>query len=178
MAGKIKLTLSCLALHLVICGFADRAYSQDAAVSNEQRKGKVTGLPIPRYVSMKASSGVARKGSHPDYAILWEFKESGIPFRVLDEDGSYRLVETMDGVGGWVEYKILTGSRTVIVAKEEATLHARAHADARIVAIAKRLVIGDLLKCNQDWCEIEAYGYKGWVSKSDIWGVDIEEIVE
>ena len=139
--------------------------------------GKVTGLPIPRYVSMKGSEGFTRRGPHPDYSITWEFKQKGIPFRVIDEDGNYRRVETMNGIGGWIYYQNLSGVRTVIIT-QEASILSQPKIQAKTVAKAENMVIAELDRCTVTWCKIKVANLSGWVSKSFIWGVDLEEIFE
>jgi Uncharacterized protein conserved in bacteria len=37
-------------------------------------------------------------------------------------------------------------------------------------------VIARLGQCDPDWCQLNAGGYRGWVPKSDIWGVTLEEL--
>jgi SH3-like domain-containing protein len=36
-------------------------------------------------------------------------------------------------------------------------------------------VIGDYLKCIEDWCGIKINNKKGWVQRVDLFGGDIEE---
>ncbi len=147
-------------------------------VDNQTKVGEVTGLPIPRYVSMKTSRGFARKGSHVNYAVNWEFTKPGIPFRVLDEDGAWRLVETLDGAGGWMFSSLLTGKRTVLTTKDNTPFKALPEENSKVLALAEERVIGDLLRCELNWCKIESNGFKGWVQKTNLWGVDPKEIIE
>ncbi len=184
MATKIKIALFCIIIVLFFSSNANLTFSQTESATEEKIRGKVTGLPIPRYVSMKESSGYTRRGPHPDYSITWEFKEKGIPFRVIDEDGNYRRVETMNGVGGWIFYQNLLGKRTVIITQNNTNLLAQPLPQARIIATAEKWVIADLVKCSLTWCKISTSNrgsvtkFVGWVSKSSIWGVDLEEIIE
>ena len=175
----MKLTIKSVFLILYLLVFPGSTLPQEteANASNAQI-GEVTGLPIPRYVSMKTSRGFARKGSHVNYAVNWEFTKAGIPFRVLDEDGGWRLIETQDGVGGWMFSSLLTGKRTVMTTKDNTPLMALPQENARVIALAEARVIGELLKCELNWCEIESNGYKGWVQKTNLWGVDPAEIIE
>ena len=81
-------------------------------------RGPVTNLPIPRYVSLKASEGNVRRGPSLNHRIDWVFKHRNMPLEVTGEYGHWRRVIDRDGVGGWVHYSLLSGMRTVIVEQE------------------------------------------------------------
>ncbi|MCY3673624.1 MAG: SH3 domain-containing protein [Paracoccaceae bacterium] len=174
----MKQTIKLFLLIILFFGYPVISFSQEAEPAGETKLGKETGLPIPRYVSMKATLGNARKGSNIKYAVNWVFTKPGIPFRVLDEDGGWRLVETQDGVGGWMFSSLLTGKRTVLTTSDNTPLMALPMENSRTIALAEEKVIGYILKCELDWCEIESNGFKGWVQKTNLWGVEPEEIFE
>ncbi|MCY4184010.1 MAG: SH3 domain-containing protein [Rhodobacteraceae bacterium] len=175
----MKQTIKLFFLMMLFFGYPSISFSQEAEIAAEETKlGEETGLPIPRYVSMKATRGNARKGSNQTYAVNWVFTKPGIPFRVLDEDGNWRFVETQDGIGGWMFSSLLTGKRTVLTTRDNTPLKAQPIENSRTIALAEEKVIGDVLKCKLDWCEIESNGFKGWVQKTNLWGVDPEEIFE
>jgi SH3-like domain-containing protein len=74
------------------------AHAQESA---GRKPGTVTGLPIPRFVSLKATEVNARVGPGPDYQIAWVFKRAGLPVEVLAEFENWRQVRDSDGVTGW-----------------------------------------------------------------------------
>ncbi len=164
---------------IFIAGITSTTYSQETEDKKEETSvGEVTGLAIPRYVSMKASRGYARKGSHRNYAVNWEFTKAGIPFRVLDEDGSWRLIETQGGVGGWMYHALLSGKRTVLITNDNTPIMALPEENSKILALAEAKIIGTVLKCELHWCEIEVKTFNGWVHKNNLWGVDPDEVIE
>jgi SH3-like domain-containing protein len=65
-------------------------------------RGPVTGLPLPRYVSLKASEANVRRGPSLTHRIDWVFKRRDMPLRITAEFGHWRRVEDRDGAGGWV----------------------------------------------------------------------------
>ncbi|AGT09924.1 SH3 domain-containing protein [Paracoccus aminophilus] len=139
-------------------------------------RGPVTNLPLPRYVSLKGSEGNARRGPSLSHRIDWVFRHPGMPLRVVAEFGHWRRVEDQDGAGGWVHYALLSGVRTAIVQKDMLELLARPDENASVVARAEAGAIVRLHECNKSWCRISGGGEKGWVRKSDIWGVDANEL--
>jgi SH3-like domain-containing protein len=140
--------------------------------------GEVTNLPVPRYVSLRSSEINVRRGPGLDYRKDWVFHRAGLPVRIIEEYGDWRRIVDKDDAGGWVYHAMLTGRRTVLVTAEEVVLRSEASETAAPVARAEQGVVARLRACRLDWCEIEAEGHDGWVSKGAIWGVDPDEIVE
>ena len=144
--------------------------------SAQERKGKVTNLPVPRFVSLKTSEGNVRRGPSLTHRIDWVFKRRGMPLRVTAEHGHWRRVEDRDGLGGWVHYSLLSGVRSVIVEKDLLTLRTRPDVKAPATAALEIGVVARLGKCDLEWCRLTSSGYKGWAPKARIWGVNSDEI--
>lgn len=144
--------------------------------SAQEQKGKVTNLPVPRFVSLKAAEGNVRRGPSLTHRIDWVFKRRDMPLRVTAEHGHWRRVEDRDGLGGWVHYSLLSGVRTVIVEKDLLTLRTRPEANAPATAALEIGVVARLGKCDLEWCRLSSGGFKGWAPKARIWGVGVSEI--
>lgn len=142
------------------------------------RKGPVTNLPLPRYVSLNSEKINVRRGPGLDYRRDWIFQRHGLPVRVIDEYEHWRRIVDSDEAGGWVYHALISGRRTALVTSVQVTLRARPEPEARPVAHAEQGVIARLLECEILWCRIEAGDVRGWVEKTDIWGVDPDEIYE
>jgi len=153
--------------------------------------GPVTNLALPRYVSLNASEINVRRGPGRDYRRDWVYRRAGLPVRILDEYGQWRLIEDSTGEGGWVYHALISGRRMAEVTVEGVLLRPApgtapgigACADmvgeegaGGAVACASRGVLGRLLACRPDWCRIAAGGHEGWVPKVALWGVDPGEI--
>lgn len=135
-------------------------------------RGPVTGLPLPRYVSLKTSEGNARRGPGLTHRIDWVFTRPGMPLRVTAEHENWRRVEDAEGAGGWVHYSLLSGVRSVLVTEDLTELLAKPDLRASVVARAEMRVVARLLECDGAWCRIARDGTRGWVRKSALWGVD------
>lgn len=141
-----------------------------------ETRGKVTNLPLPRFVSLKASEGNVRRGPSLSHRIDWIFKRRDMPLVVTAEYGHWRRVEDRDGQGGWVHYSLLSGVRTVMVAEDLAPMRMKPNAQAPVAAYAEAGVVARLGDCTLDWCRLSADGRRGWVEKAALWGVAPEEI--
>lgn len=140
--------------------------------------GPVTGFPIPRYVSLKASEANARRGPSRSHRIDWVFLRRNMPVMVVAEHGHWRRIIDRDGAGGWVHYTMLSGVRTVIVEADMLPIMTRPDPGTMVRAQAERDVIAEVKQCRAGWCEIEAGGYRGWVDAAGLWGVGPGETIE
>lgn len=160
----------------------EAAQETTAADQTQERtgptRGPVTNLPLPRYLSLKASEANIRRGPSLSHRIDWVFTRPGYPLEVIAEFGHWRRVRDVDGATGWVHFSLITGVRTALVTDESVDLHARPDTTSRLNAQAEKNAILRLLECDISWCKVSADGYKGWVLKSGIWGVRDDEILE
>ncbi|WP_296371501.1 SH3 domain-containing protein [Yoonia sp.] len=138
--------------------------------------GPETNLPLPRFVSLKASETNVRRGPSLSHRIDWVYTRRNMPLQVVAEYGQWRRVIDRDGQGGWVHYTLLSGARTVLINEQATALRARPDEKALENAILEPGVIARLAECNADWCKLSAGGYRGWALKSALWGVTPEEI--
>jgi SH3-like domain-containing protein len=138
--------------------------------------GPVTNLPMPRFVSLKAVEGNVRRGPSLSHRIDWVFTRRDMPLRITAEHGHWRRVEDRDGLGGWVHYSLLSGTRTVLIEQDMLTIRTRPEPQAPVAAALEAGVIARLGKCDPEWCRLTAAGYKGWAPKARLWGVAMDEV--
>ncbi|PID36016.1 MAG: aspartyl-trna synthetase [Rhodobacterales bacterium] len=139
-------------------------------------RGPQTGLPLPRFVSLKAREANVRRGPSLSHRIDWVFQRRGMPLQVVGEYEHWRRVQDQDGVGGWVHYMLLSGARTGLVETDLAGLYASADTRSLVKAHLEAGVIVSIERCKPAWCRVRAEGIKGWVEKKHIWGVTSEEV--
>jgi SH3-like domain-containing protein len=140
--------------------------------------GPETNLPLPRFVSLKTGEGNARRGPSLSHRIDWVFLREDMPLMITAEYGHWRRVVDREGLGGWVHYSLLSGSRTVIVDQDMLPLHIRPDPGAPEVARLEQGVIARLGRCDPAWCRLSAGGYRGWAPKTALWGVGADEILD
>lgn len=147
-----------------------------AASAGEPTRGPVTNLPLPRFVSMKTDTGNVRRGPSLTHRVDWVFKLEDMPLEVTAEYGNWRRVRDIEGVGGWMHYSLLSGVRTVMVQKDYTPLRMRPDPAAEPNAYAEQGVVAFLGDCSLEWCRIRADGFRGWVMKTELWGVGADEV--
>ncbi|MGR3541153.1 MAG: SH3 domain-containing protein [Hasllibacter sp.] len=132
--------------------------------------GPVTGLPLPRFVSLKADEANARRGPSTAHAVEWVFRREGMPLEVVAEYEHWRRVRDIDGVGGWVHYAMLSGVRSGIVLRDLAVMTSHP-GGGREVARLEAGVVARLTECAGGHCRLSVGGQRGWVPEALIWGV-------
>lgn len=152
------------------------AASTAAFAQTTDKRGTITNLPLPRYVSMKSSEGNVRRGPSLTHRIDWVFTRRDMPLQITAEHGHWRRVQDRDGAGGWVHYALLSGVRTVLIEQDMMPIYARPDPQTQIVAALEVGVVARLGTCDQNWCRVSAGGYRGWALKTQLWGVSLTEL--
>lgn len=149
-----------------------------ASASLAQERGPSTNLPLPRYVSLKASKANVRRGPSKTHGIDWVFTHRGMPLQITAEHGHWRRARNQNGVGGWIYYTLLSGKRTIIVQHDMLEMKSSPMPNALVKAKLEPGVVAKIEKCEKDWCRISVERYKGWVEKKHVWGVGPDEIID
>ena len=132
-----------------------------------------SGLPIPRFVSLRATEANMRAGPGEQYPIVWTYRRQGLPLEVTAEYDHWRRVRDWQGAEGWMHSSMLSGKRSIIVTGEVRPLRADPDPGSGILARIEGKVIGRLLSCVKggDWCQVQVAGVKGWLLRGEMWGV-------
>lgn len=134
--------------------------------------GSVTGLPLPRFASLRSSAVDLRAGPGFRYPIRWVYRRLGMPVEIEREFSVWREVLTPDGARGWMHEATLTGRRDGIIIGGRHTLRHAASPDAGAVAILEPGVVVHLLHCapGAAWCRVMVAAFHGWLPRTDFWG--------
>ncbi len=139
----------------------------------EPTKGSVTGLPLPRFVALRADEVYMRIGPGKRYPIEWVYRRRDLPVQIEREFEEWRLVRDQENTKGWVHQATLAPRRTGVVIGGEQTLRRDARDDSAPVARLKPGVIVRLRACDaaSDWCQTQIQDYRGWMKRSEVWGI-------
>jgi SH3-like domain-containing protein len=157
--------------------------SAAGAAHAQQAVGPVTGLAVPRYVSLKSDHVNLREGPSKDHATRWIYQRAGLPVEITAEYETWRRIRDSEGADGWVLHSLLSGKRTALVApwKKDAPpfpLHAEPREDSNAVVKLAPGVIATVKKCDGAWCRLKGDGYDGYIAQTNLWGVYPGEKVE
>ena len=156
-----------------------------AKAANEVPTGKVSGLPVPRYVSLKTDRVNLREGPSKDHRTAWVFQRAGLPVEITAEYETWRRIRDAEGTEGWVLHSLLSGRRTALVmpwakaGTQPLALYDKADEKARVVAQLQPNVIASVKACKEGWCRvIVGAETTGFIKQDRLWGVYPNETVE
>ena len=141
---------------------------------------KALGLPLPRYVSLRATKVNMRTGPGVQYPVEWEYRRQFLPIEIIAEYGTWRKVRDWQGTQGWVHVNMLSNQRTFIVTYKVRTVRRGPDTKSPGVADLEPGVIGRVQYCstNSTWCRVEVKGHDGWLRRAEFWGVYRHESLE
>jgi SH3-like domain-containing protein len=140
-----------------------------------------SGLPVPRYVSLKSDHVNVRAGPTKDNDVAWVYTRAGLPVEITAEFENWRRVRDSEGAEGWVYHSLLSGRRTAVVTMKNkddlASLYESANSSSPVAARLQAGVVAQVKRCDSHWCHIAGNGFDGWIEQQRLWGVYADEQV-
>lgn len=160
---------------LILAGLAGLLVGARADAAQNLQTGPVSGLPLPRFVSLKSDRVNVRGGPSKDHEVAWIFTNNGLPVEIIAEFENWRRVRDWEGAEGWIYHSLLSGRRTALVrlpANETlADLFERPDSQSRLAARLQAGVLASVHECSGSWCQISGNGFEGWIEQSHLFGV-------
>ncbi len=179
--GGVALTVCAISVSPLAAQSGTGAFPQPAGIG-------ATGLPLPRFVSLKSDRVQIRQGPGTDHKVLWVFSRVGLPVEVIQEFENWRQVRDQDGSVGWVAHSLLSARRTAIVppwvidekqgAAKTVHLLREPSTSSATVALLEPGVVCDIRNCDGTWCQISVGDYRGYIEQAKLWGVYPNEKVK
>lgn len=155
---------------------------KDNAKSNKKLDIGKTGLPLPRFVSLKRDKVNVRKGPNESFDIAWTYTRKNLPIEIIAEYDNWRKVRDHFGSEGWVFHSLLSGSRYALINpwKDEGffTIHNQKNEISKIVAKLEAGTLGRLSDCDGIWCQINVQTYQGFIKQEFLWGVYLGDTIK
>ena len=139
-----------------------------------------SGLPIPRWVSIRAGEANLRTGPGDRYPIDWVLQFRNLPVEIVGEFKHWRKVRIQDNTVGWVHKSLISGNRMATVAVAQARVLQKPDYDKPVTALVEEGVVVSLNGCSPHWCRvtIASHGVKGWIPREALWGLHPGELIE
>ena len=158
------------------------ATAAGVAAACAQPLGPVSGLPLPRFVSLKTDKVQMRNGPNKNQEVKWVYQRAGLPVEITAEFENWRRIRDVDGADGWVYHSLLSGRRTgVVTAKSKDDLIPLRDKPEDKGAVAAQLrpgVLASVKRCSAAWCRVQGQGFDGWIRQERLWGVYPNEKVD
>lgn len=133
-----------------------------------------SGLPVPRYVSLKFDEVNARSGPGDDHKLLWVYHVRGLPVQVVAENSEWRRICDPERGMAWVHKRTTDGRRMVIrMQAAPLPLHRSPKTESHVIALLNARAMAILVRCDKaGWCKLRVDGANGWAPAADVWGTD------
>lgn len=148
-----------------------------AAVPASEAADGATGLPVPRFASLRSDKAYARTGPGDRYPIAAIYVRAGLPVEIIKEYDIWRQVRDPDGATGWMNKSLLKGERTAVITRNVRPLYASPDLQARIVWRIEPGAVVRLTLCDQAWCRVDRGGKSGFILRAQLWGVYPNEAI-
>ena len=165
----------------LLIGFFAVAFAP-LAQTGEPAAGAVSGLPVPRFVSLKSDRVNVRSGPNKDQDVRWVYTRAGMPVEITAEFENWRRIRDWEGAEGWVYHSLLSGRRSAVVVPtlkdEMVPLYEKPEANAAVAARLQSGVLTQIKSCNGQWCQVSGKDFSGWIAQERLWGAYPNEQVE
>ena len=105
---------------------ASPAQDADGERAEQVRMDTPSGLPVPRFVSLKSEKTFCRAGPSFAHPVRITFMRKGLPVMVVAETSDHwRKVRDLEGDECWTHRSKLSGVETALVLEDGLALHAR-----------------------------------------------------
>src|SRR4051812_4663541 len=105
--ASLRLSLSAAFLGALL--YSPQLAAQSAAAPAQSVTLGPSGLPLPRFVSLKSGRVNSRVGPGSNYSVDWMYMKAGLPMEVIQEFDTWRRVRDADGSEGWINQSLLSG---------------------------------------------------------------------
>lgn len=141
---------------------------------------ETSGLPLPRFVSLRSDEVNLRTGPGSRYPVDWIYTRRDLPVEVIAEFEAWRKIRDWQGAEGWVHQSMLSARRMAVVTGQQRHLRAEPDDKSPYLAQLDVNVIGRLLSCprGKAYCRIDVDNIQGWLKREEFWGVYTGEYFE
>lgn len=144
---------------------------QDAYAQEAKLVVQGSGLPVPRFVTLKSDEVNMRVGPGREYKLSWVYKQKNLPLKVIAEFDVWRKVIDHEGTTGWVHSQLVTLKRYALIQSRLTKLYRKADETSPVIAVADKGVLLELQICEPLWCRVASDDLRAFVRRDDIWGV-------
>src|SRR6202140_1815929 len=156
--------------------------SISSGFSAKDSAATTSGLPVPRYVSLKSDHVNVRAGPTKDNDVAWVYTRSGLPVEITAEYENWRRVRDSEGAEGWGYHSLFSGRRTAAITMKNkddlAPLYESAEQTSAVTPRLQASVVALVKHCAAGWCHVVGNGFDGWIEQQRLWGVYADEKVD
>ena len=121
------------------------------------------------FLMLKNNEVNVRYGPSFEYPIKFIYKKNFLPVKIIDKKENFRKIIDHKNNSGWIHISQLKKSNSLIMLEDKIVFKKNSKFSKPLIKLEKgRLVI--VKKCIENWCNIKAEKYKGWIKVNNVWG--------
>jgi SH3-like domain-containing protein len=149
------------------------ASATPASAEENARRDTPSGLPVPRFVSLRYSETNCRSGPSFEHPVAFKFMRAGAPVMIVAETRDHwRKIRDSEGSECWAHQTTLAARNHVLVLRET-PLRARPSSAAAVKARLAPGLLAEFESAERDFARVKAAGVSGWAETDALWGVDV-----
>lgn len=108
----------------------------------------------------------------PNKTVKWVYNDKYIPVKILVQKDKWYKIQDMDNDIGWIINTSLTTNINAAMIYNDSIIYSKPLNQGKPIALLSRSILISIDRCWGNWCKIKYKNYKGWIEKSDLWGVN------
>jgi len=112
-----------------------------------------------------------RQGPAKDYPVKIFYKKKFLPVLVQDSLDNFRKIRDHENNSGWIHVSQLTKKKAAIVVDGDPIMFKNSTIYSKPIVILKEGRLVKIDKCLDSWCKVRSGKFKGWIKKSNLWGL-------
>ena len=134
------------------------------------RRDTPSGLPVPRFVSLRGPEDYCRIGPSWEHDIRYTYQRAGLPVMVIAESrDNWRKIRDSAGDECWAYRSRLT-NLSHLLARSDVTLRRAPRDDADARGTISDGVLAKIVRVRKGWALVDADDVRGWAPLGDFWG--------
>ncbi len=121
------------------------------------------------YRSLKDKETHVRSGPGSDYPVIYKYKTSGLPLKLLKQYQGFSQIKDYYGNTGWIIDTKLRKKRNLFVFRNSFGYDKKTTNSAKVFEIMAPNIL-ELKNCGDDFCKVEYNKKEAYVLKSNVWG--------
>lgn len=117
----------------------------------------------------------ARIGPGEEYPIIYVYRKKYLPVKVVSKYNDWYRIQDHENSKSWIHKRLLSKRKSAFVSKDFAILYKSPKDSSVKIAKLEEGVVGIVINnTNKNFVKIQIDGLKGWVHRSDVYGVSRE----
>ena len=122
------------------------------------------------FLSLKKNKVNVRYGPSFESPIKFVYKKINLPIKQIDRKENFRRIIDFKNNSGWIHISQLKKSNSIISLEDKILFKNPSNFSKPLAKIKMGRVL-IVQKCENNWCKIKTEKFKGWIERSNTWGL-------